>query len=307
MPRKRRSKRAIPSDSFAAVIRAFTASEKFRALSAAAQYQYARAFRHAEHPDILGALSIEEIRPALVQAFIDGYGERRSSAAGALTALKSLERWAIARDRLPRQITYGVDAEYEIGGNEPWTDAQVTLAETHARPDLARMVTLAANTGQRASDLVRMRWSDIETYRGIPGINVTTQKTGRVLWIPLTGEMLNAMQSWDRAPGYIVSKRDGRPFTRPQLSQYWMQERDRNPRLEPLRAKGLSFHGLRCTAVIRLRRAGVEKPLICDAIGMSARTVDHYCRLSEQRDNAIAAMSRIDAQIIQIRQAKSLK
>ena len=196
-----------------------------------------RAFRHAEHPDILGAIPIEEIRPALIQAFIDGYGERRSSASAALTALKSLERWAIARDKLPRQITYGVDAEYDPGGNEPWDDAQVALAETHARPDLARMVTLAANTGQRGSDLVRMRWQDIETYRGVPGINVMTRKTGRVLWIPMTEELLGAMESWDRAPGYIVTKRDGRPFTRPQLSDHWNQERDRNTKLEPLRGK----------------------------------------------------------------------
>jgi integrase len=301
MPRLRHSKKAIASNSFAAVIRAFVASDKFRSLSEAAKDQYSRVFRHAENPDILGALPVEEMRPALVQAFIDGYGARRSSASAALTALKSLERWAVARDKLPRQITYGVDAEYEPGGNEPWTDAQVRLAETHARSDLARMVTLAANTGQRGSDLVRMRWQDVETYRGAPGINVTTQKTGRVLWIPMTAELLDAMKSWDRAPGYIVTRLSGKPFTRPQLSDYWLDERNRNPKLEPLREKGLSFHGLRCTAVIRLRRAGVERPLICDAIGMSAQTVDHYCRLSEQRDNALAAMSRIDAQVIRLR------
>ena len=37
-------------------------------------------------------------------------------------------------------------------------------------------MTLAANTGQRGSDLVRMGPTDIETYQGIDGINVTQLK-----------------------------------------------------------------------------------------------------------------------------------
>lgn len=47
-----------------------------------------------------------------------------------------------------------------------WTDAQVALAEKCFRSDLARAITLGANTGQRISDLVRMCWTDIETFRG---------------------------------------------------------------------------------------------------------------------------------------------
>jgi integrase len=54
------------------------------------------------------------------------------------------------------------------------------------------MVTLAANTGQRGSDLVRMRWTDIEEYEGRPGINVTQRKTGLVIWIPMTQELMAA-------------------------------------------------------------------------------------------------------------------
>ncbi len=137
-----RSKAArINRDSFAAVIRAFTSSAKFQALSKAARENYGRVFRLAERPDVLGAVPVEQMRPALVQAFLDGYSDRLAMQKVAQTALKSLEKWAIVRDLLPNPITLGTEAPGSDGGNEPWSDEQVALAELHARPDLGRMVT----------------------------------------------------------------------------------------------------------------------------------------------------------------------
>ena len=92
--------------------------------------------------------------------------------------LKQLERWAIVRDLLQHPITTGIEIERSDDGHVPWSDEQVEFAERHARIELARAITLAANTGQRGSDVVRMRWSDIEDYRGRPGIHVKQKKTG---------------------------------------------------------------------------------------------------------------------------------
>ncbi len=104
---------------------------------------------------------------------------RSGKQAAALAAFHALEKWAVVRDLLPKPITLGVETGKPEGGHVPWTDAQVALAERHARRDLARVITLGANTGQRISDLVRMGPTDVETLRGIDGINVTQKKTGR--------------------------------------------------------------------------------------------------------------------------------
>jgi integrase len=101
----------------------------------------------------------------------------------------------------PYPITTGTEAPGGDGGNEPWSDEQVELAERHARPDLARMVTLAANTGQRGSDLVKMRWTDIEEHEGRTGINVIQRKTGLVIWIPMTQELMVACAAGSAAQG----------------------------------------------------------------------------------------------------------
>lgn len=290
-----RSKAAkISKGSFAAVIRAFTSSPKFQALSKAAQGNYGRVFRLAEQPDVLGAVPVEQMRPALVQAFLDGYSDRLAMQKVAQTALKSLEKWALVRDLLPNPITLGTEAPGSDGGNEPWSDEQVALAELHARPDLARVVTLAANTGQRGSDLVKMRWTDIEEYEGRLGINVIQRKTGLKIWIPMTQPLMAAIASWERRPGYLILKPDGTPFTREQLSDHWLRERTKNPALAPLEPLGLSMHGLRATAVVRLARAGASTRQIADMVGMSEPMVAHYCRFSKQRENALAAVHYLD-------------
>lgn len=297
MPRGRPSRAAkIKTGSFAEVIRAFTHPEnpKWKTLGERTRDSYGRVFRIAERPDVLGAVPAEEMRPALVQAFLDGYADRPGMQKVAQTALKSLEKWALVRDYLAMPITLGTEAPGSDGGNEPWSDEQVQLAEQHAAAHLARAVTLAANTGQRGSDLVRMGPTDVETYEGRPGINVRQRKTGLVLWIPMTQELIAAVATWERRPGPFLLRQDGEPFTRPQLSTQWLRERDSNPELEPLRAQGLSMHGLRATACVRLRRAGASTGQIAAMVGMSEETVNHYCRLSKQRENALAAVHYLD-------------
>jgi integrase len=267
-------------------------SPKFQGYSPATREVWGRELRLAERPDTLGAISVNIIRPALVQAFMDGMSDRPGKQAAARAALRQLERWAIVRDLLPQPITLGVEVGRSHDGHKPWTDEQVRLAETHARPELARVVTLAANTGQRGSDLVKMRWTDLEDYNGRTGINVTQLKTGRQIWIPITQELATAMAQWERRPGFILLRPTGIPWSRKALTWAWIVERDGNPALRPL--AGLVLHGLRATACVRLMRAGANTRQIADMVGMSEPIVGRYCRFSVQRENASAAVLHLD-------------
>lgn len=270
------------------------ASSKFQNLAPSTRANYGHPLKIAELPESLGAIAIEEMRPALVQAFLDGLADRPAAQKSAQTAIKSLERWALVRDLLPRPISTGTEAPGSDGGHVPWTDEQVLLGERGARPHIARAITLAANTGQRGSDLVRMRWQDIESFEGRPGIKVTQVKTGLDLWIPFTASLQATLSTWERRPGFILLKEDGCPWTRQQLSDQWLRERDTKAALAPLREAGLVMHGLRGTAVVRLRRVGATIPQISDMVGMSAQMVTRYCRYSVQRENALAAVYTLD-------------
>jgi integrase len=194
----------------------------------------------------------------------------------------------MVRDLLPYPIMMGTTTIKSDGGHIPWSEAQIALAEQHARPDLARAVTLMANTGQRGSDIVRMRLTDIEerdnplTGRRHPGLCVVQKKTGHRLWVPMTDALVAVVETWRRdirPPWLLLTKPDGEAYTREQLSWHWNDQRDNQAALEPLKAAGLVLHGLRGACVVRLRKAGASVLQICSMIGMSepmAMAAVHY-------------------------------
>lgn len=299
----RRKAVRVNNDKFAAVITAFLKSPKFQGYAPATRDLWGRALTFMSRPDCLGAIAITEIRPALVQAYFDVLEGGAYKAQAALSALKQLEKWAVVRDILPRQITIGVEIPDAEGGHIPWTVEHVELAEQRARPDIARAVTLAANTGQRGSDLVRMGPTDVEMYDGRAGICLRQVKTGRKIWVPITPELDAAMATWPREPGPFLRRQDGRPWARDELTHAWRWERDHNPALAPLRLCGpdkdkpLVLHGLRGHACVRLLHAGANTRQISDMVGMSEPMVAKYTRYSDQRENATAAVIHLERAI----------
>jgi integrase len=287
----------VTENSFYALVRAFKESAKFKGLAKASQDLWGRELDFACRPNCLGAVPLDIIRPALIQGYLDGWDDRPGKQAAALAAFKALERWAVVRDLLPRSITLGVETGKPEGGHVPWTDAQVTLAEKHVRPDLARAITLGANTGQRISDLVRMGPTDIETYRGIDGINVRQKKTGRKVWVPILAPLATAMKTWERRPGPFLLRMDGKPWASSYLTDRLDYEKKTNPAIAEIAEAGLVMHGLRGHACVRLRRAGCNAMQIADMIGMSVPMVERYCRFSAQMENAVAGVIQLQGTV----------
>jgi integrase len=301
MPRRPR-RGHIADGTFAAVIRAYQASPDYGRLAPGTREVYNRVLRVAEQPETLGALSVYELRPALVQAFLDGLSDIPSLPVRARTALAAVERWAIVRDLLPGPITLGTYVAVSRGGHEPWPDALVALAEAHAKPCLSRAINLMVHTGQRGSDVVRMRWSDVEerfdhlSGRDVLGINVRQQKTGRRLWVPFSDEMVAIYAGWAKTmPPFFVLDSRGGPFTRPRLSVAWDRELKANKALAPIREAGLVLHGLRATCVVRLRKRGATDLQISNMVGMSESMVARYSRLADQSEMAMAALHYLNA------------
>lgn len=258
---------------------------------------WTRELLFAAHPSALGNVPIDEIRPSIVQRFMNALHDRPGKQYVCLTALRQLEKYAVVLDLLPRQITLGVKIRKSNDGHKPWTEEQVDIVQRRCPQHVARLVRLAVETGQRGGDLIRMRWSDLERKGGRLGINVTkTQKTKRRLWIPLTREFERDLLSWDRTgpevPGHILTKPDGRPFERNDITGLWTYQRENNPHLEKL--DGMNLHGLRASAIVRLQQAGANTRQISEMIGLSEPMVARYTRHSEQDENALAAVAFLD-------------
>src|SRR5262249_6580994 len=121
-------------------------------------------------------------------------------------------------------------------------------------------------------DVVRLGPTDVDTFQGRDAFAIVTQKRMRPVWCPIRSELAAEMATWERRPGPFLLQRNGKPFTRKEFARQFAEARDAIPE-----RKGLTLHGLRATAVINLRRAGLSYAQIGDIVGMSANMVEHYC------------------------------
>jgi integrase len=96
------------------------------------------------------------------------------------------------------------------------------------------------------------------------------------------------MEGWERVPGPFVRQASGRPFTRKLFSKHFDEQRK-----EIASLKGVTLHGLRATAVIRLRRAGLSTAQIQDVIGMSLAMIERYARFADRKASGQAAILRL--------------
>lgn len=290
----------IQPGTFAALVRDYKASAKFSDYSKSTKETWGRELDYASRSDVLGPLPVDQLRPAVVQAYLDGWADKPGKQYCALAAIKQLGKWAEKLDLVNRDITRGVETGKPSGGHIPWTDEQIALAERHARPDLARAIVLGAWTGQRGSDLVRMGWGDITTLGGRQVIRVKQVKTGVEVKVPILPELAEHMATWKREPGPFIRNTRGGTYTREVLSVAWSIERDSNPSLVPLRDPPMHIHGLRGHACVRLYRDGLTTWEVSMLVGMHEDTVHTYVRNSKRDDNTLAA-------IVHLEQARNIK
>jgi integrase len=265
------------------VIDQFLTSTAFKRVSAGTQDQYERALRYIR--TAWGDLPAAGVRPVHAHALMDGLSDTPGKANNVLSALRALSTWALGRDLIPNEWTKGVTSNRAASGHKPWTDEQIAAAHEHLTGMVRRGVMLALYTGQRGSDVVRMGWTDVD---GDGGVRVIQQKTKVELWCPILPELAAEMATWEKRPGpFMVHERGA--FTRKIFDKHFARQRDK-----VLALKGVTLHGLRATAVVRLRMAGVSHQEIQALVGMSMQMVIRYSRYADRKASSQAAVVRLD-------------
>ena len=120
-----------------------------------------------------------------------------------------------------------------------------------ARPSLRWAVKLALYTGQRRSDLVKVKWSQFwRDDKGRYWIDVCQQKTGAALSIPCHKELRMELESMPRVADTILIGDRGGPLEADSLSAAVRKQ------LRAMGVKGYVIHGLRKNAAVELINAG---------------------------------------------------
>jgi integrase len=245
--------------------------------------QYERTLRLARKA--WGSLPAKGLRPVHVQAVMDGLAATPGKANNFLSAMRALSTWARVRDHIEHSVTEGVKPYAKEHGHKPWTPVQIEAALAKLTGVIRRGVVLYLWTGMRGSDAVRLGWTDIDEG----GFSYTSQKTDREVFCPIVPELEAEMATWQKRPGPFLyqegGRADGHRYTRKLFSKHFAEERDKIPELA-----GVTLHGLRCTAVIRLRRAGLSTGQIGDIVGMSLPMIERYCRFADRKASGKAAL-----------------
>jgi integrase len=159
-----------------------------------------------------------------------------------------------------------------VGGTrEPWSleeiDAVRAKAIEQGRPSVALAVLLAANLGQRESDILKLSRSRYDAAIGT--FDIVQQKTKRWIRIPATAELRAALGAMPAAsPIFVISEATGAPYVRGSFQNLFRLIR---------RSAGVSedrhFRDLRHTVATVLGEAGCTDEEIRSITGHADRAV----------------------------------
>jgi integrase len=234
-----------------------------------------------------GAGFLRDLQPRHVRTIRNEIAKRSTTDADIGMSLISA-LWEFATEQLGIELdadpTHGIKRVHKVAHeHEPWPSELIERFLREARPSLRWAVKLALYTGQRRSDLVKMKWSQ---YDG-EFIEVRQQKTGALLSIPCHKALRTELESMPRVADTILVGERGAPLTGSSLSVMVRRQ------LREMGVNGYAIHGLRKNAAVELANAG------CDAFEIAAITghrtvgmVQHYAKRHDQRRRARSAMDK---------------
>lgn len=176
--------------------------------------------------------------------------------------------------------------------NRPWRPEELSAVMADAPPWLRVAVAIAAYTGLRQSDVVRVTWSCYDGH----AFETRTKKTNMPVWVPAHHRLREMLDTAPRVHEQIVVGAWGRPIGQSGLSTEFFRLLKRL-REEGKIGPGLSFHGLRHTLGTALAEAGCDAQTIAAVLGQAtSKMAEHYSRTANRRDLVQAAFVKMENQ-----------
>jgi len=281
----------ILQDHFQAIINDYQRSPAFKALKPETVKGYIRCIRAIE--TAFGDMPIRALHsPKVRRVFLDwrdAYGAKHPRQADyRFSVLARILSWAYDRRIIPANPCERPGRLFSATRAESlWTDDQIAAFVANAPAPVALAVLIAAETGQRQADVLRLTWA---AYDG-QVIRLRQSKTGKAVVIAVSARLRAALDATPRKAVTICTTSRGRPWTSDGFKTSFGKARD------AAGLQGLTFHDLRGTAVVRLARAGCTVPEICSITGHSLKAAGdildrHY--LSADQAVSLNAIRRLE-------------
>ncbi|MBP1841982.1 integrase [Rhizobium petrolearium] len=149
-----------------------------------------------------------------------------------------------------------------------WTDDDIAQIKAVASDEVCFAVDLAAHTGLRVGDLVRLSWSHV----GEDAIVITTGKSKhrREAVVPLYDDLRSLLGRIPKRSPVILTNSRKKPWTNDGLaSSFWTAKVEAN-----MQERDLHFHDLRGTAATKFYIAGLSIRVIAEIMGWEEEYVE---------------------------------
>jgi integrase len=199
---------------------------------------------------------------------------------------------------LSRVLSYAVDPLGKIAGNPCegikrlydtdrseiiWTGTDIAELKMVCSPELASAIDLAAYTGLRLGDLIRVAWSHV----GDDAIVIRTGKSRqrREAIVPLYDDLRAVLDRIPKVATTVLTSVRRQPWTQSGLSSAVQRAKGAAKWDE----RDLHFHDLRGTAVTKFYIAGLPVRVIAEIMGWEEETVEKIIRRYVGRTAAVRA------------------
>lgn len=238
-----------------------------------------------------GRLSLAQFdRPERIRSVIikwrGKYLDHPRTADYAVQVLSSVLRYGVKGvGKLRVNACHGIERTYEGDRSDIiWTDADIARLNASCSPEITWAVDLAAHTGLRRGDLLRLSWSHV----GEDAITIRTGKSRgkREVVIPLYDGLRDALARVPKRATTILTSGRGRPW------QGFTSSFRQAVAKAGMGGLDLHFHDLRGTAITRFYVAGIPIRVIAEVVGWTEENVEKIIRKYVGRSAATQAFIR---------------
>lgn len=160
------------------------------------------------------------------------------------------------------------------------TEDEVRLLIDACPPRLKPIVISTVYTGLRKTDLLNLKWKNVDLERGV--ICLEEEKTGRTRNIVLNKDMISLLQCLPVKGEYLFPNRNRNPFQDVKRSFEKALKKARIKQSEDRREK-IVFHTLQHTCISLLTEKGADTTAVKNYVAHAdEKMTAHYTHLSEE-------------------------
>jgi integrase len=239
---------------------------------------------------LFGDLSIaqfdrpEKIRP-IIRKWRNRFADKPRTADYGMQVLSRILSHAVEIGKIASNPCEGIRQIYSAERSDNiWTDADIARLKSKCSPEIAHAIDLAAHTGLRLGDLLRLSWSHI----GGDAIVMTTGKSKREAFVPLYDDLNAVLAGIPKRATTILTNSKGRPWTKDGFGSSFQKAKVTAGMSET----DLHFHDLRGTAATRFYVAGLPQRFIAEIMAWEEEHVARIMRRYVDRSAMTKAIIR---------------